>query len=59
MNKKPVGIMPERIWKLHRIEDLKKTIYRYLEANEPPLAEWYIELDGLIREDRAYNIDTP
>ena len=50
MDKPPVGIMPERIWKLHRLEDLKKTIYRYIEANEPPLVEWYIELDKLIRE---------
>jgi hypothetical protein len=52
MNKPPIGIMPEYIWKLERIQDLKEAIYRYLDADCIPDKEWYDEYEKLIREMR-------
>jgi hypothetical protein len=46
----PIGIMPERIWKLHRIEDLRQAIKRYIDAELTVPEEWVEEWMRLCRE---------
>lgn len=45
----PLGVMPKFIWIEHRIEELKKAIYRYLEADKPVPKEWYEELEDHLK----------
>ena len=51
MYKKPeIGIVPERIWKAKRAEDLKATIIRYVSNNMITPAEWITEYNKLITD---------
>jgi hypothetical protein len=44
------GIMPEKIWKEKRFDELKECIKRKLDANENILPDWIVEFDKLLRE---------
>lgn len=47
--KVPIGVIPKKLWIEQRIEDLKQTIYRYLDANLPVPHAWYEELEEHIK----------
>jgi len=56
--KPPIGIMPERIWKQKRAEELAEAIARYVSARsyhgaERTIIAWCHELDGLVRDLEA------
>jgi hypothetical protein len=48
----PIGVQPEYIWKLHRIQELSDSISRYVQAGcyWPCVAEWAEELGRHIQE---------
>lgn len=48
--KPPRGLMPERIWKLHRFEDVTEAIQRYLDAGLVVPDEWLDEYKRLKNE---------
>lgn len=48
--KPPLGLMPERIWKLHRLGDVKEAMLRYIDANIQVPVEWSNEYRELIKE---------
>ena len=56
--KPPIGIMPERIWKQKRAEELTEAIARYVSARDYENAErtviaWCHELEGLVPDLEA------
>ena len=48
--KHPIGIMPETIWKINRIQDLKEGIDRFFNAGIVIPQEWIKEYNKLIKE---------
>lgn len=48
--KPPIGLMPERIWKLHRFEDVTAAIRRYSDAGRVIPDEWLDEYRRLKNE---------
>ena len=53
--KPPIGIVPERIWKQKRAEELTKAISRYVSErhygnSEHTIIAWCHELEGLVRD---------
>lgn len=56
--KPPIGIMPERIWKQKRAEELTEAIARYVSARvyenaERTVIAWCHELESLVRDLEA------
>lgn len=56
--KPPIGIMPERIWKQKRAEELTQAIARYVFAREyrdtrRTIITWCHELESLVRDLEA------
>lgn len=56
--KPPIGIMPERIWKQKRVEELAQAIARYVSAREykdsqRTIIAWCHELESLVRDLEA------
>lgn len=51
-DKPPLGVKPEYIWKLHRIQELADGIQRYVQAGHywSCVGEWSCELAKLIQE---------
>ena len=52
VEKPPLGIMPERIWKQRRAEELTDAIFRYIYAQSYDKIKkmWLSELEGLIND---------
>lgn len=42
--KPPLGVIPERFWRIKRVEDLGEAVNRYRAAGLEPLAEWLDEI---------------
>jgi hypothetical protein len=50
--KPPIGLTPERIWKIQRFEDVTAAIQRYLDAGFVVPDEWIDEYSRLKKELR-------
>ena len=50
--KPPIGVMPKKLYKQQRMDDLKGAIDRYKEANKPIPIEWVTEYNQLVYEMR-------
>jgi hypothetical protein len=50
MNRPPLGVMPEKIWKSKRMQDLYDAILRYMQAGYPIPEEWVKEYNKLHEE---------
>lgn len=50
MNERPLGIMPQRIWKEKRFDELGEAILRYVREEFPIDPQWIEEWNNLIKE---------
>lgn len=55
MDKPPIGIMPNYVWKQQRAEELSRAIERYVSAedyqnSEKTIIAWCRELENLVRD---------
>ena len=48
MDKPPIGLTPQYIWKSQRIEDILSAMERYSEVKKPIPIEWVKELKQLL-----------
>lgn len=49
--KPPLGVMPARIWRIKRIQDITRAINEYAESENPSTAiQWCNELKQLLTE---------
>lgn len=46
----PLGIIPQVIWKEHRLRDLIEAVARYTVARIPAKPEWYEEIRDLLND---------
>ncbi len=48
--KPPLGAIPKEIWDWKRVEHLKDTFYRFLNANKEIPNEWLEEYNDLVKK---------
>lgn len=54
--KPPLGVIPKKIWKKQRLEELRGAVERYLEANQRIPIEWIEEYNQLLDDIRKESI---
>ena len=50
IEKPPLGIIPEKLWKEQRLEDINNAIKRYIDANVTIQRQWIEERNKLLLE---------
>lgn len=53
MPRPPIGLLPEKIWKIYRMEDLKVAIQRYYDNDMEIPFKWqdeYMKLEKEVKE---------